>query len=233
MSNAEQLSFTADPELLQRIKDWMASDGNTHSREEAIRQLISIGLSVSTGYSIHLSDGDKLNFSILRDIAKHLDVETDLNLDFMNKAIHGGHYWAPAQKLSGLFNNDFDSKEDVEFVFSVLTMWQTLEGHFEQLPEEEKQRVKNNNFGKAPKFDGFDGNNECELMGIAEFIVNDMDRYEIFKSRSMNSHHPSRERAKRMLTVFQKELTPMNFNSRLSADQIITLIKAGRHPSHQ
>ena len=95
----------------------------------------------------------------------------------MNKTIHEGHYWAPTQKSFGLFNDSFDSKEDVEFVFSVLTMWQVIEEHFALLPEEEKQRVRGINFGKAPEFDGFDGNNEPELMGIAEFIINDMNRY--------------------------------------------------------
>ena len=234
MSNTEEISFIADPELLQRIKNWMTSHGNTLSREEAIRQLVSIGLSASTGYSIRLSDGDKLNFSILRDIAKHLDVETDLDLDFMNKTIHEGHYWAPTQKSFGLFNDSFDSKEDVEFVFSVLTMWQVIEEHFALLPEEEKQRVRGINFGKAPEFDGFDGNNEPELMGIAEFIINDMNRYPIFHGRTINSHHPSRDRAERMLTAFRKEQPSlMKHQNKLTADQIISLIKAGWHPSHQ
>lgn len=234
MSNTEEISFIADPELLQRIKDWMTSHGKTLSREEAIRQLVSIGLSVSTGYSIRLSDGDKLNFSILRDIAKHLDVETDLDLDFMSKTIHEGHYWAPTQKSFGLFNDSFDSKEDVEFVFSVLTMWQVIEEHFALLPEEEKQRVRGINFGKAPEFDGFDGNNEHELMGIAEFIINDMNRYPIFHGRTINSHHPSRDRAERMLTAFRKEQPSlMKHQNKLTADQIISLIEAGWHPSHQ
>jgi hypothetical protein len=234
MSNTEEISFIADPELLQRIKDWMTSHGKTLSREEAIRQLVSIGLSVSTGYSIRLSDGDKLNFSILRDIAKHLDVETDLDLDFMSKTIHEGHYWAPTQKSFALFNDSFDSKEDVEFVFSVLTMWQVIEEHFALLPEEEKQRVRGINFGKAPEFDGFDGNNEHELMGIAEFIINDMNRYPIFHGRTINSHHPSRDRAERMLTAFRKEQPSlMKHQNKLTADQIISLIEAGWHPSHQ
>ena len=234
MSNTEEISFIADPELLQRIKDWMTSHGKTLSREEAIRQLVSIGLSVSTGYSIRLSDGDKLNFSILRDIAKHLDVETDLDLDFMSKTIHEGHYWAPTQKSFALFNDSFDSKEDVEFVFSVLTMWQVIEEHFALLPEEEKQRVRGINFGKAPEFDGFDGNNEHELMGIAEFIINDMNRYPIFHGRTINSPHPSRDRAERMLTAFRKEQPSlMKHQNKLTADQIISLIEAGWHPSHQ
>ena len=81
----------------------MERTGDATSRSDAIRQLVDLGLNAITGKSIHLSAGDKLNFTILRDIAKHLKVETDVNLDFMSEVMYCGHCWAPVWDMQGLF----------------------------------------------------------------------------------------------------------------------------------
>jgi uncharacterized protein YfbU (UPF0304 family) len=58
-------------------------------------------------------------------------------------------------------------------------------------------------FGKDPQFRGFDGNNESEYMSVASFLINDLERFEEFKGRSMNSHMPSIETYRRMLSAFE------------------------------
>ncbi len=68
------MELRLDDELLQRIDDWMEQTGRASSRSDALRQLVDIGLSAMTGKAVHLSAGDKLNFMLLRDIAKHLKV---------------------------------------------------------------------------------------------------------------------------------------------------------------
>ncbi|TOL43317.1 hypothetical protein CGH98_23025, partial [Vibrio parahaemolyticus] len=72
-------------------------------------------------------------------------------------------------------------------------MWSFIEHSYAQLSDEEKVHLEEaaKPFGKDPKFPGFDGNNESSYMGIASFIVNDLERFEEFKGRNFNSHCPS------------------------------------------
>ena len=58
-------------------------------------------------------------------------------------------------------------------------------------------------FGSNVKFEGFDCNGETNLMGVARFLVDDMDRFQQFQGRDMNSHFPSIDTYRRMLDVFE------------------------------
>ena len=80
MVKAERLELRLDDDLIERIDAWMNEAGRASSRSDAVRQLVTIGLSTVTGKSIHLTDGDKLNFMMLRDIMKHLKIkDTETN----------------------------------------------------------------------------------------------------------------------------------------------------------
>ena len=122
----ERLELRVDEDLLQRIDDWMEQTGRASSRSDALRQLVDIGLGTMTGRTVHLSAGDKLNFMLLRDIAKHLKVPTETDVDLMAEVIYGGHYWAPAWEMQGLFHNHADRPADVSLVVNVLDMWASL-----------------------------------------------------------------------------------------------------------
>ena len=86
MVRTERLELRIDEDLLQRIDDWMEQTGRASSRSDALRQLVDIGLGAMTGKTIHLSAGDKLNFMLLRDIAKNLKVSTETDVDLMGGA---------------------------------------------------------------------------------------------------------------------------------------------------
>lgn len=93
MGKAERFELRLDEELVERIDAWMNETGQASSRSDGVRQLVDIGLGTVTGKSIHLTDGDKLNFMMLRDIMKHLkikDAETDV--EFVADTIYGGRY---------------------------------------------------------------------------------------------------------------------------------------------
>ena len=57
-------------------------------------------------------------------------------------------------------------------------------------------------FGDHVLFHGFDGNNESELLSIADFFINEMKRFQTFVKRDLNSHHPTNDIYHRMLKVF-------------------------------
>ena len=76
-----------------------------------------------------------------------------------------------------------------------------------------------------PKFIGFDGNNEGELMGIATFTVQDMKRFSDFKGRDLNSHSPMATRYGRMAKALELMHKTLMHRS-LCVKQIIELLDA-------
>lgn len=228
MVRTERLELRIDEDLLQRIDDWMEQTGRASSRSDALRQLVDIGLGAMTGKTIHLSAGDKLNFMLLRDITKHLKVSTETDVDLMADVIYGGHYWAPAWEMQGLFHNHADRPADVSLVVNVLDMWSFIEERVEKLEPSDLAKVEAANTGHVPRFAGFDGNNEAELMSIARFLVEKMSRFSRFKGRDFNSHSPSAVRQRRMVAAFEPIRATLDLGRQLSASQIIEILEAGR-----
>ena len=229
MGKTERLELRLDEELVERFDTWMNETGQASSRSDAVRQLIDIGLGTVTGKTIRLTDGDKLNFTMLRDIMKHLkikDAETDI--DFVAETIYGGHYWAPMWNMQGLFHKHTDRPADVSLVVDTLDMWNFIEGCIEKLTPEEIERLKAANHGYLPQFTGFDGNNESSLMNITRFIVEKMGRFSRFKKHDFNSHAPTAGRYRRMTTAFEPIRATLGFGRDLGVDQIIELLKVER-----
>jgi hypothetical protein len=116
----------------------------------------------------------------------------------------------------------------VSFVADVLDMWSFIEERIEKLEPSDLERVKAANYGHTPKFAGFDGNNESELMSIARFLVERMNRFTRFKGREFNSHSPSVARHRRMVAAFGPMRATLDFGRQLSASQIIKILEVGR-----
>ena len=228
MGLTERIEIRLDEDVLKRVDDWMKRTGGATSRSDAIRQLVDLGLGTVTGKAIHLTAGDKLNFLLLRDIAKHLKVDTNTNLDFMSEVIYGGHYWAPTWEMQGLFHDHADRPADVSLVVNVLDMWSFVEEALEKLPPEDLDKIKAANHGFLPQFDGFDGNNETDLMGIAQFFVQTMNRFQRFKGREFNSHAQVAGRYRRMAKAFEPMRSTLAHRRQLSANQILELLNVSR-----
>lgn len=228
MGRTERLELRLDEGLLERVDEWMERTRQASSRSDAVRQLVDLGLSTVTGRSVHLTAGDKLNFMLLRDLVKHLHVPTETNVDFVAESVYGGHYWAPTWDMQGLFHNHADRPADVTLVVNVLDTWDFIEGRLEKLAAEDLEKVKAANHGYLPKFAGFDGNNESELMSIARFLVKEMGRFSRFKERDFNSHAPMAARYGRMAAAFEPIRATLGFGRDLSVDQIIEILNAER-----
>jgi uncharacterized protein YfbU (UPF0304 family) len=84
-------------------------------------------------------------------------------------------------------------------------------------------------YGKRVAFRGFDGNNETEHLGIARFLINELNRFSHFKDRDLNSHMPSIDGYRRMLRVFEPMKPNLGGGNDLTAGQIIDVLNAQRH----
>ncbi len=113
-------------------------------------------------------------------------------------------------------------------------MWSFIEEGYKKLSPEDKARVASEaeSFGKHVQFTGFDGNNETEYYGIARFLIDDLERFSIFKGRDLNSHMPSIDRYRRMNAIFEP-MRALLTHGGLGTAQIIELLKTKVHPDHR
>ena len=93
---------------------------------------------------------------MLCQLFKHLKVKSEIDPEFVQSAIHGGHYWALDWEYSGIFHRHEDSKEVVSEVVDVLDMWSFIERGFAELSKKDKERVATEAepFGKHVRFSG-------------------------------------------------------------------------------
>ena len=229
-TKSERFEMRLDEDILARVDKWRAKQDDVPSRAEAMRRLVELGLMRSVSDTVRFSDGEKLLAIMLRDVYKHLKLKGEIDPDFVGEVIGGGHYWAPKWEMQGLFHDYEDDPQDVRFVVDVLDMWAFAERAYEKLSKKDKERVEKeaDPFGKYVQFAGFDGNNESSFIGIARFLIDQMNRFSQFKGRDLNSHAPTLAAYRRMLSVFE----PMRVSlvgTELDANQLIRILKAEMH----
>ena len=223
----ERFEMRLDEDILTRVDNWRASQEGLPSRSEAMRRLVEFGLTHSIGSKkVNFSDGEKMLMMMIRDLYKHLDIKDgEIDPDFVGEVISGGHTWAPKWELQGLYHDHEDNPKDVSLVIDILDMWSFIESGYSKLSKSEKEYVEKEISLKHVKFPGFDGNNESELMHIAQFLIEEMGRFESFKGRSLNSHHPTIGGYNRMLGEFGYMRATLA-GTELSKNQLIKILNA-------
>ena len=227
VQKTERFEMRLDMGLLDQIDDWRAQQGDIPSRGEAVRRLIETSLNTKSSGQLQLSQAERLNTWMLSEILlSQKNYEDKESIKLIQDAIYGGHFWALNWELTGVLHNHSDRKEAVTLVVDTLDMWSFIEESCETLDSSDKQKIEAEigSRGKNPVFFGFDGNNEGEYMGIANFLVNKMGRFERFKGRSLNSHTPVVERFSKMTAIFEKMRVSL-VGRRLSATELIELLK--------
>ena len=215
----ERFEVRFELSMLERIDNWASRQPDRPTRSDALRRLVKRGLETK------IDNGDRLVIMMLRDIQKALKLKhTEIDPDFVAEAIWGGHYWALDWQYPGLFHEHFDRREAVHEVVNTLDMWSLIENSYENFSADDKKRVEARvgTSGRNPRFPGFDGNYETEYMSIAQFLVEKMDRFQSFKGRDFNSHHPEVDHSRRM--TLELEL-----NARVTRGST----SPQRRPSHQ
>jgi uncharacterized protein len=226
-SKSERFEMRVDEDILASVDKWRSEQDDLPSRAEAMRRLVELGLGKTTSEAVRFSDGEKLLVCMMGDLYRHLKlVDGEINPEFVNAAIFGGHNWALKWEMNGLFHNHEDNSQDVSFVVDVLDMWDFIESGYEKLSKKDKDRLAKEAepFGKHVEFVGFDGNNESTYMSIARFMIEKMDRFSRFKKRELNSHMPTLSTYQRMLNVFEPMRAKL-VGTGLDVDQLIAIFK--------
>lgn len=183
---------------------------------------------------MNITDGEKLILLMLSELYERLDIEGEIKPEFIKSAIFSQNLWGIPWKYSGI---PFESQETppmVKEVLDILDMWSFIEYAYRELSEEDKKRLEEDAhpFGKDPKFPGFDGNNESEHMNVASFLINDLDRFQEFKGRSLNAHMPTLETYHRMLSAFESIRSSL-ISGPMTFAQLTTVLREKLHPEHR
>ena len=223
---SERFEMRLTPDTLEQVDQWRADQLGLPSRAEAVRRLIDVGLSVSSGeQEVTFSDGEKLILLMLGDVYRHLKIDRgNVDPELVTEAMTDGHYWALAEKLDYLFHNRTQDRRIVSEVRNVLDMWLFIEYGYAALSEEDKEKVKSEG-GPFVKFRGFDQKYEPEYSAILRFLIDDMGQFTAFKGRDFYTVGFRMVGYRRMLEIFEP-IRPTLVGVELSALQIINLLKA-------
>lgn len=230
----ERFEMRLDEDTLGELDNWRSRQSDVPSRAEAIRRLIDRGLVAEGSAQLRFSQGETMLIHLVCELLKPAKDREQVRVDFIQESLSRGHLWALQWDLPGLFLDQIDSEQVVTEVVDTLEMWEFIEEGYEKLDAKDKARVAKeaHPFGKNPKFYGFDGNNETRHMGIARFLVEQMDRFTMFRGRDFNSHMPSIDAYQRMLSAF----TPIRSNlagREMTASEIIAVLNERMHPSNR
>lgn len=170
----------------------------------------------------------RLNLFMQCEIMKALNIRDEINPDFVQSAILGGHMWALDWEYSGLLGEEID-RAIVDEVCNYLDMRAFLERGYENLSKQDKEKVAEqaHPFGADVRFSGFDGNNESRHLSVANFLIREMERFQHFASREMNSHMHTLSVYSRMYEAFEP-MRPKLADRHLNVQEIITILNSQR-----
>lgn len=180
-----------------------------------------------------LTNPEKLTLIMLSEIYEKLGINggDKIDPDFVKEAIYSDNTWAFEWKYSGIFyDKTGPNPPEVNEVLDILDMWDLIEMSYEELSAAEKSElaVKAEPFGKNVRFKGFDGNNETEHFGIADFLINKLDRFSRFKGRDLNSHAQSLTVYARMNKVFEPIRNDLDGRG-LDVDELAAILNAKKY----
>lgn len=178
----------------------------------------------------------KLILTLLTDIHKALNIKDSIDPDFVQKMVIEDEGWALEWKHSGIFESgdaaEDDTPSEVRFVGDVLDMWARLEYEYNALSADGKHELEQlaDVFGKNVRFPGFDGNHESDLMGKADILINDLERWSTFAGRDLNSHMHCADGYERMLEVYDA-LPDDKYDRTLTVQELADILNERTHPS--
>ena len=174
---------------------------------------------------MELSQGEKLILALLCEIKEQSKLKGEYDPNLIMSAIYNGHLWSLEMEYSHLLNSTEDLPSDVRETIDILDMWAIVEDGYAALSDEEKSKVaiaqKIGN--KAPKFNGFDGNNDPHF-GIAQHFIQKMGRFQHFSNHPLNSHSQSSLlRYRKMFETFQ-DIRPKLDGRTLTSEELISIL---------
>jgi len=143
---------------------------------------------------MELTDAERLILSNQYQLLAKL--EDDDHYALMAETLRRGYKWLYDEYLEqSLWPNVDDDK--AEFVVDVLDIYSAMKSSYGEL--EDKSGIE----AREVEFPGFDGNNEADLMGFANFLLKHGRFDDVLNKGGNNSHMPTVEIYGRMLQAWR------------------------------
>lgn len=183
---------------------------------------------------MELSSSEKLILMMLCEVYEKLNIKGEIDPEFVKSAILTGNAWGLDWRYSGLVGSQDPEPSVVTEVVDILDMWSFIEESYDRLSDEDRVRVEieAKPYGRDPRFPGFDGNNEADYVGVAQFLTTDLERFSRFEGRNMNSHSRSLDIHRRMYAAFEPIRGTLHGNL-MDAGSLIKILKERVHPSRR
>ncbi|WP_095166076.1 YfbU family protein [Pseudomonas sp. Irchel 3H3] len=180
-----------------------------------------------------LTNGERLITLMLCELYDKLDVVGEVDPDFLRTAIYTENEWSLAWKYPGIPFKSEDEPPELREVLDILEMWSFIETSYAELGQDEKNILltRTQPFTTAPRFPGFDGNNEAEYISISSILIDQLDRFQDFSGRDLNAHMPTLGTYRRMLAKF-REVREGNWDL-LDVDELESVLAERVHPENR
>lgn len=218
-----------EPTELDRIDEWRGRQPNIPSRSEAVRRLLSIALTPHVE-TARLSAGEKLVVWMLCDLFKSLKVKSEIDPEFVQDAIIGGHLWALERNHSGLLGAQDVDRRVVTDVVNYLDMWRFIESSSAKFTKKERQSIANDSGWSHTdfRFIGFDHQDEeSQYLSVARFFVEHLDTFSFLDGRDLDAHFPTLTTHRQMYAVFDPMRQKL-IGRELNAEELTSILKARR-----
>ncbi len=224
-AKTERFEMRLDQPMIERLDIWRNQQNDAPSRSEAVRRLMEVGLQQNQKSKVHITDGEKLILSMMCDLYQQNVKKGDMDPEFIQEALLGGHHWALKWRYH-LLDAQGDNEQYVSEVCDILDMWFFLEHGYARLSKSDKEKIKSaTGNDQEVHFLGFDANHESKHHSIACFLIDDMGRFEWLKGRDLNSHFPLLTSYRRMLVEF-KDIRSNITGRGITVAQISKILKA-------
>lgn len=169
---------------------------------------------------LELTDKERLFLANQYEILAALN--DDEHYALMAETLMAGHKWLYDQFFDSLSENLPNSK--AQYVLTILGIFGDMKASYDGLAD--KAGIDENSLS----FPGFDGNNECDLLGFANSLIKH-GRFEVTLGKTArNSHMPTSDMYGRMI-VRWKELGSPSYPYSKSAIQEILAVRI--HPENR
>jgi uncharacterized protein len=147
---------------------------------------------------MRMSDGERLIAVMLAEVMEALKLNNEIDPTLVKTLVINNDGWALKRKYSGLFTSEAPADHVVSETTNILWMWGIIEHSIAKLTGAEAAEAKGWHWAK---FDGFDGNND-DHYGVAHTMIEDLEEFQDFKGRNLNSH--TRSSLPRYLAMYEK-----------------------------
>lgn len=153
---------------------------------------------------MQMSNAEKLMATLLAEIHQSMGIQGQVDAGLVAKAVTSNNTWALTLELSGPLGLAPEPlPPEVERVQDILAMWQQIEAAGARFSDGDRAQLRDARVPHADlRFPGFDPLTESRHLGIARFLVEELQSFD-FPGRELKAERPMLDAYASMLDEFR------------------------------